>query len=167
MPETEDDYTSPLDLLTADFFGGKAPEAYTADTLQEALIRQAVQCHAVMRHELECAVDPLSGGDHSPRGREDAYFRVDSLAGTIKALTSAVQPPSDAALRRHAATLAAKPQAPGGPRWPHEAYLDPQGRFDPELFNDVQSTPDFDLHGSRKLFGYPPFTGQPLEPYRT
>lgn len=120
-----------------------------------------------MRHELECAVDPLGGGDHSPRGREDTYFRIDRLAGTIKTLTDAVQPPSDAALRRDAATLTAKPQALNGPRWPHEAYLDPQGRFDPDLFNDVHATPEFDLHGCRELFGYPPFEGQPLEIYPT
>ena len=92
--------------LTAEFFGGRVPERFTADTVREALARQIAQCHAMISLEFEECLSPpddlYETYDVVLCARESAYERVDRLAGTIAALTAALLPRADDDVKRHA-----------------------------------------------------------------
>lgn len=116
MPSTPPPPT--LAELTAEFFGGEVPAQFTADTVREALARQIAQCHAMISLEFEeCLSPPEEIYDAVLCARENAYDRVDRLAGTIAVLTGILLPRADDNVKRHALKIEVErraPPAPGG-----------------------------------------------------
>ena len=119
MPSTPPPPT--LAELTAEFFGGEVPAQFTADTVREALARQIAQCHAMISLEFEECLSPpeeiYETYDAVLCSRENAYDRVDRLAGTIAVLTGILLPRADDNVKRHALKIEVErraPPAPGG-----------------------------------------------------
>ena len=114
--------------LTAEFFGGRVPERFTADTVREALARQIAQCHAMISLEFEeCLAPPddlYETYDVVLCARESAYERVDRLAGTIAALPAALLPRADDDVKRHALKIEVERRVPPALDAPAAALAD-------------------------------------------
>ena len=116
MPSTPPPPPPTLAELTAEFFGGEVPAQFTADTVREALARQIAQCHAMISLEFEeCLSPPEEIYDAVLCARENAYDRVDRLAGTIAVLTGILLPRADDNVKRHALKIEVERRAPPAP----------------------------------------------------
>lgn len=176
-----------LDQLVDRFFNGNPPSEVTEATLREAMMRQVLNCHAMIGFEFERAIGPEGEGDAEfahDHPRANAYDRVAQLSSALRTLTKALQPPDPPAVaptpevKRHALqievvrrgegvrTMDATPQPPKrvrklAVRWPRDAYCDDSGVFNPDLYEELEDNPDLDLAEARKSFGFMPYVPPP------
>lgn len=175
-----------LDQLVDQFFKGAPPTQLTEANLREAMMRQVINCHAMIGFEFERAMDLGEGEtdmlDDHPRAK--AYGRVEQLSGALRTMMKALEPPQLPALapgpevKRHALqievvrrgdgvrTIDAAPQPPKrvrkqAIRWPREAYFDDNGVFNPDLYEELEDNPDLSLDEARRLYGFMPYEPPP------
>lgn len=170
--------TGTVDELVKTFWEGEAPKVFNEDTVREAMARQIVQCHGVIRMQLDCVT----------QGDESALYRVESLASLIFRMMDKVMPeaPPVPQVKRHELRIAVERRGPEAPRpaspapaigkpasailhWPREAYLDGDGVFHVDLYDVMQQDAAeigsvAALNELRAMFGLPPFLGTPLPP---
>ncbi len=161
----------PLAQLVETFFGGRPPEHYDIGIVREAMVRQIINCHAMIANEYREVLD-LQGLDLDPSEshRDEAYERATHLATTITMMMGALMPPPpEENIKRHALKIEVerRPAAPElregslPPRWPHEAFCGDDGTFDADLFSALQKDPYWDINRARREFGHGPWQGLP------